>query len=155
MQIELNYDFYKNLCLVMAQKIKEYKATEIICVVRGGMTASHIISKKLNLFCGMYDPKTDFFYSRSPNSKYVFVEDLVAQGRTYSKIEKFTKSNGIREWGFAPVIIDSSIDESKINNLVTYGIKTQHWIVSPYEDLKDMNEGDRGLFREGNDKYGK
>jgi hypothetical protein len=56
------------------------------------------------------------------------------------------------EWMFVPVVLDGHLN---IPEIEIYGIKTKHWCVMPWEDVDKMQEGDRGLFREGTDSYGK
>ena len=55
---------------------------------------------------------------------------------------------------FYPVIVshDYTSDEAEY---IDVGQQFEDWIVFPYEDFDKMKEGDRGLFREGSDSYGK
>jgi hypoxanthine phosphoribosyltransferase len=162
MKTMLDYKTFKNICLSMADNMKEYDPHEIIAVSRGGLSASHIIAKHLNIPIGMYSPKTSKILMNTNEylSRVVFVEDLVAEGRTFELIYNEYSGFGIQyqfDWKFAPVLIDGKYQETDTfkEKLITYGIKTQHWIVMPYEEDEKMIEGDRGLNRDGSDQYGK
>ena len=48
MKVELDYQTFKTICLAMAETVRPMGFDEIICVMRGGMSASHIISKALS-----------------------------------------------------------------------------------------------------------
>jgi len=158
MKIYLSYEMFKNLCLAMAEEIiTGITGIEHDCIVpimRGGMSAAHIIAKELNLPTGAYWPKEKML-SLPPNcSKPVFVEDLVAKGRTYLGLMEYLYRKNLK-FTYAPVLIDGNNKMFGEDTFPVYGMITKHWIVFPYEDFNKMNEGDRGLFREGTDTYGK
>jgi hypoxanthine phosphoribosyltransferase len=165
MKTQLDYSLFKQLCLSMAEKIREYKPDELVAVMRGGMTAAHIISKTLNIPCGAYFPNgpTKLVLTTLESKRIVFIEDLIAKGRTLENI-RVTMSYQPREWKIAPVLIDSNyiklyhFDEQYkrlCNRILTYGMITPHWMVMPYEQNEMMVEGDHGLFRDKTDQYGK
>lgn len=157
MKVKLDYETYKNFCLCMAEKIREFKADEIIAVMRGGMSAAHIISKHLNLPCGAYFPGNlpGLYITKTTSRRLVFVEDLIAKGRTLKELTDFMQTNANQcSWSFAPVLIDSRVDLT-MPNILTYGMVTPHWVVMPYEETENVVEGDWGLSRDGSDKYGK
>jgi len=162
MKISLDFNTFKNICLSMAEEISKYEPNEIIAISRGGLSAAHIIAKYLNLNVGMYFPKEKQLLMSSNKylSKVVFVEDLVAHGRTFDLLNSHMLELGFTsqtfEWKFAPVLIDGKYIETQDFNdkLITYGLKTNHWIVMPYEEETKMVEGDRGLFRDNTDQYG-
>lgn len=156
MKVNLNYDTYKHLCLSMAERIKAFNADEIVAVMRGGMSAAHIIAKHLNLPCGAYFPSSEnprLCLAKEKSRRLVFVEDLIAKGRTLNELTQFMESTNYY-WTFAPIIIDASAD-LVLANILTYGMKTSHWMVMPYEENEKVVEGDWGLSRDGSDKYGK
>lgn len=162
MKFKINYEDFYNICICMAEKLKEYNPDEIVCVMRGGMSASHIITKYLNKKCGCFFPEKNLLYLTNEYSKkIIFIEDLVAKGRTFNQIYNYMIGHNIyhyhkTDWKFAPFLIDDTCKVDNLNDkLITYGIKTNHWAVMPYEDFDMMKENDRGLFREGNDQYGK
>lgn len=165
MKVELDYQTFKTICLAMVETVRPMGFDEIICVMRGGMSASHIISKALNKPCGAFFPGVDnkLFLNSGQSKSILFVEDLIAKGRTYNTIcstmysfNKDLPKDKHLNWKFCSVLIDDkffpSIDK---NVLVTYGLVSPHWVVMPYEESEKMVEGDHGLFRNGSDKYGK
>lgn len=145
--------------LLPIDKLREYDFDEVVAVMRGGMTAAHYIAKELKLKCGAYFPASkDFDHNRiilaNPSSKKIlFVEDLIARGRTLMRLKKFMKNFKV-EWMFYPVIVSHDY-ESDEAEYIDVGQKFEDWIVFPYEDFDKMKEGDGGLFREGSDSYGK
>ncbi len=160
MKLYLDYPTFNQICLAMAQKISLWNPDQLVAVSRGGLSAAHIISKHLNLKCGVYFPyeeKLTLSHSFKPVKKIVFIEDLIAQGRTITNIKNIMETipeYKNYEWKIAPVLIDDSFDKSLWKNeIVTYGIISPHWIVMPYEDFEMTKENDRGLFRDGTDKY--
>ena len=154
----------------MAEKIKEYNPTHLCCVVRGGMSSTHVIARHLKKEVVCFDPKTETNFARfltNEDARLVFIEDLVAKGRTFDIIKSHMKlcSNELSmvkkelDWKICPVLVDhdymiNSTDDFK-DKLLTYGMITKHWIVMPYEDLNATVEGDHGLFRDRSDQYGK
>ena len=158
MKIQLDHDTFKQLCISMAEVIKLYNPSEIVAVVRGGLSAAHIIAKYLKLPIGVYFPKDGQLVKTTNKNKFVVVEDLVAHGRTFNKLcSDLLDCCYECEWMFAPVLVDSSCFTTLDfkGKLITTGMITSHWIVMPYEEYDMMVEGDRGLFRNGDDKYGK
>lgn len=137
-------------------KIEAYGFDEIVAVVRGGLTAAHYIAKQLRLPVGVYYPSNDAYstprliLAKKKAGKLLFVEDLVAQGRTHAELYKFMKGFPEVDWHFMPVLVDGKYE----NNFPMQGLKTDDWIVFPYEKYDKMQEGDRGLFRMKTDVYG-
>lgn len=151
-KVTLDFETFKQICLGLAEKIKRYEVDEIVAVHRGGMVAAAIISKQLKLPCGAFFPQTSSLHLVNPESKrIVFIEDLVAQGRTYTLIKSRMEPENIT-WFFVPILIDGTSELDKIVD--DYGLKTNLWMVMPWEDNTLMVEGDRGLFRERSDMYG-
>lgn len=159
MKVNLDYEFYKEICLAMAEQIKAFNPDEIVSVMRGGMSASHIISKHLNIPCGAYNPGSDgmkLALARSSSKRVVFVEDLIAKGRTLNELTSYMfETHKDIEWAFSPVIIDDKATVLNPNRILCYGLKSSHWIVMPYEEKEKVVEGDWGLSRDGSDQYGK
>ena len=116
----------------------------------------HYIAKQLRLPVGVYYPSNDAYstprliLAKKKAGKLLFVEDLVAQGRTHAELYKFMKGFPEVDWHFMPVLVDGKYE----NNFPMQGLKTDDWIVFPYEKYDKMNEGDRGLFRMKTDVYG-
>jgi hypoxanthine phosphoribosyltransferase len=137
-------------------KIEEYKFDEIVAVVRGGLTAAHYIAKQLRLPVGVYYPSNDAYntprliLAKKKANRLLFVEDLVAKGRTYDELYKFMKGFPGVEWHFMPVLVDGEYK----GDFPFQCLKTDEWIVFPYEKFDKMQEGDRGLFRMNTDVYG-
>ncbi len=137
-------------------KIEAYGFDEIVAVVRGGLTAAHYIAKQLRLPVGVYYPSNDAYstprliLAKKKAGKLLFVEDLVAQGRTHAELYKFMKGFPEVDWHFMPVLVDGKYEK----NFLMQCLKTDDWIVFPYEKYDKMQEGDRGLFRMNSDVYG-
>lgn len=152
-KVYLDFETYKAICLAIADKLKEENLDEIVAIHRGGMVAASIIGKHLKLPVGSYFPKTNALNLVNPEAKRIaFIEDLVAKGRTLQLVADFVKAHPEFQCAyFVPVLVDGAFEEE----FKFYGIKTNHWIVMPFEEFDAMNEGDRGLFRDGSDSYGK
>lgn len=161
----MTYEELYNLCGSIVDKINENgdKFDEIIAVVRGGMTPAHIMSKMMGLPVGAYIPGTKRLLTQSSRvlgNRFLIVEDLVAEGRTFNQIRNHFNVmknsqvypyNDYLKWEFCPILVDAGYK----GDFKYYGMKTDEWVVFPYEDFDAVVEGDRGLFREGTDKYGK
>lgn len=151
MKFYLNYETLKDICISMAENMKQDNYDEVVAVVRGGMTPAQIIAKHLKLTVGVYVPRNnELLLTNKDAKKIVFIEDLVAEGRTYNKLKSFMANHIELRWSFAPIIVDDSFPYHFKN----YGMKTKHWCVFPWEDMNKMKEGDRGFFRDGTDSYG-
>lgn len=153
----MTYEELKQICLSLADYIhNKCCPDEIIAVVRGGLTAAHIISKELSLPIGVWYPKNETedakLIIRPTSNKLVFIEDLVAQGRTYNELKQFMsrKEYASYQWEFIPVIVDRTYNTTELSR---WGIQPQDWIVFPYEDIDRMKEGDRGFFRNNTCDY--
>lgn len=163
MKRKISYEVYHDTCIGMAEEIQKIGCTDLVCVMRGGMSASHIISKHLNMKCGVFFPEeSDMKKTTITNNEViVFIEDLVAKGRTFTLIQEFMKVyvsfKPNTKWYIAPYLIDEQFEQTEEFkcHLACYGMKTSEWIVMPYENTEKMVEGDRGLFRNGDDQYGK
>lgn len=152
----LTYEEMTKLLDEQLPKIAAYSFDEIVAVVRGGLTSAHYIAKQLRLPVGVYYPSNDDYstprliLAKKNTKRILFVEDLVAQGRTHSELTKFMKDFPEIEWYFMPVLVDGSFER----NFPFQCLKTNDWIVFPYEKYDKMQEGDRGLFRIKTDSYG-
>jgi len=148
---------FKSICVALAEQIaarNEYDC--IVPVMRGGMTAAHIIAKELNWKTGAYWPNEKLLSLPQDCKSPVFVEDLVAKSRTYKALKfHFLVERPEMNYAYVPILIDGDTEEFIDREFPMYGMITKHWIVFPYEDFDKMKEGDHGLFREGTDSYGK
>lgn len=156
MKYYLEYEQLKRICISMAEDIsKGFQPHEIVAVSRGGLTPAHIIGKYLRLPVGVFFPEyKELHLYNTSSTRIVFVEDLIAKGRTFRVIQAaMDKYPGI-EWTLAPVLIDAHYEEED-DGVKYFGFKSKHWVVFPWEEFDKMQEGDRGLFREGSDSYGK
>lgn len=155
MKTYIDYQTFCSFCLAMADKIGEWKPDALVAVARGGFSAAHIIAKHLNLRCGVYYPGDDHLFipqSFNPVKRIVFIEDLIAEGRTLKLIEHTMNHQQYSniEWKIAPFLIDDKWEDIIYKHkIITYGIKTPHWTVMPYEEFSMMNENDRSFFRDG------
>lgn len=138
---------------LLDEKINEIKAEnfdEIVAIVRGGLSAAQYIAKQLQLPVGVYYPSNDTYstprimLAKKKSSKILFVEDLVAQGRTYNELEEFMKGFPETKWEFLPVLVDEGYNVRKFKFQC---LKTETWVVFPYEKMEKTEENDRSLFR--------
>lgn len=161
MKRQLSYDGFRNLCLSIADAARDEGFTEVVATMRGGMSAAHIIAKELRLPVAVWYPGKPNDVITTVNAKpgkYLFIEDLIAEGRTYAQWRLLAAR--LRGAGFtvefAPVIIDAKWAEANEKWIPKYyGMIAEDWIVFPYEDFTKMEEGDRGFFRDNTDTYGK
>ena len=84
----LSYPEFTALIDAKIEELKEQEFDEVIAVVRGGLTAAHYIAKKLQLPVGVFYPASEtrrgkLILENSKHKNLLFVEDLVALGRTY------------------------------------------------------------------------
>ena len=148
MKRKMKYEELYAHCYNMAEKLKNKEFDEIIAVSRGGLTAAHILGKMLKLEVGIFNTKTEEILTINEHAtKFLIVEDLVAQGRTLKIIEEAFSPF---RWEFYATVIDSSYTNYKYH----YSLITDEWIVFPYEDFDAVKENDRGLFRFKTDSYG-
>lgn len=147
---------YKDLKRMLLEKIpllEELNINEIIAVSRGGITIAHILGKALNLKVGYLFPDKKEIYFNNPSNKHILiVEDLIAEGRTTKIIKKMMdeKYSDIH-YTYMPFLVDANYKDKDYDIKV---MRSSEWIVFPWEEFEKMNEGDRGLFRDGTDSYG-
>jgi hypoxanthine phosphoribosyltransferase len=151
---------YEEMTKALDGKMEELRSlnfSEIVAVVRGGLTAAHYIAKQLRLPVGVYYPSNDAYptprliLAKKNPSRLLFVEDLVAKGRTYLELKNFLDNfPEIEEWHFMPICTDAEYPE----NFNLQVMKASDWIVFPYEKMESVKEGDRGFFRKNTDVYG-
>lgn len=145
-KIPMTYELFKEICIQIADRYSD--VDEIVAVTRGGLTASHIIAKRLKKQVGFFFPSKQLYVPYGNPKKVLIVEDLIATGRTYEIIkESFPKEI---EYYFVPILMDASYENTY---KLDYGIKSSDWVVFPYEDIEMVTEGDRGLFRDGSGLY--
>lgn len=149
----MSYEKMLIICDMLAKQIKEkYPDTRrIFAVARGGLTPAQRIAYKLALPVGIYTPQARHFSHpwTSVIEPIILIEDVVAQGRTYNSIKERLAFVG-NPWAFIPLVIDAAWARSGIP-FETYGYVSpkSEWVVFPWEDLQHIQEGDRGMFREG------
>lgn len=147
----VTYEEIKEDLNLLYEQIQNKRFQSITAVVRGGLTLAHLISKDLRLPVNVLYPSTKthglFVSGRDVRGKTLIVEDLVAEGRTLEDINRHCTVDY--------EIYTYLIDKNYAGPFPNYWSKvTDEWIVFPWENVKDVTEGDRGLFREGTDVYG-
>lgn len=149
MKVEISYDKIKKICRHFVERdFKHNNYDEIIAVSRGGLTIAHILSKMLNLKVGFYLPKNKerqakLIKNSEESKKFLVVEDLVAEGRTYKEVKEFMFHSG-NDFDFFPFLLDSKVDPSKFKY---FGLTSGNWVVFPWEDIDEVKINDRSLFR--------
>jgi hypoxanthine phosphoribosyltransferase len=146
----IDYETLKQKIFEIIPALEKENFDVVVAVVRGGLTIAHIVAKELRLPVGVFYPGDEFLYlPKNTGKKFLIVEDLIALGRTTKQIHNFFKDY---DYKYYPFLIDANYND---NDYDYYSIKTKDWIVFPWEDFEKMPEGDRGLFREKTDNYGK
>jgi hypoxanthine phosphoribosyltransferase len=150
----LNQETMKSMIQAKAGEFSPTMFDEVVAVSRGGVSIGHIFAKAMKLQMGFLFPKKReiaFFNEERDIKAILIVEDLVAQGRT-SKIihdmmaEKYSHIN----YYYLPFLVDADYKDTDYDDCCMIG---SDWIVFPWEDMDAMQEGDRGLFRDGTDVY--
>jgi hypoxanthine phosphoribosyltransferase len=135
---------------------------QLVAVSRGGVTLAHRIAVRSGRPLNFYSPKTNTLAWPPRLKTLVFIEDLVALGRTHTQVkdmmgcwyrDTYTEN---QNWFFCPLIVDAKFAaQNQPLPFKIYGSVESDWIVFPYEDYEKVHEGDHGLFRDGSGKYGK
>ena len=158
MKVHMHYEGLKHI----AKKIAGHIATNVknpvlFSVMRGGMTFGHLVGYELRLPVGAYYPALKRYLHPSlmeagslANFMFVFLEDVLATGRTLTTIRTHMGQIG-QDFRFYPSVIDQEIFDKGLPECVahTQSFVTADWIVFPYEEFDVVAEGDRGLFRDG------
>lgn len=158
MKRQISYLELKNFGRDVARYIKDKYPDgnyNLIAVARGGLTLAHIVAYILAKPLNFFIPKTGglhFAEQGDLNASFIFLEDLIAKGRTYEIIEK--RMELIQQsWEFIPVVVDADIEIPK--HVSKYMIQTSDWMVFPHEDFDSTVEKDWGLFRDGSSSNSK
>lgn len=141
-KINISFEMYNQICVCILDKIREWGGEEIVTIMRGGQTAAHLIVRNsLSIPNGVFYPKNKskdaFMYLQTNAKKIVFIEDMISTGYTYKEIDEFMKLNHPdKEWKIALICLDEKIERKDYPNILTYGIKSEHWITS-YIDVNN------------------
>lgn len=139
----------------------------LFAVARGGLTFGHLVSQRLNLPLGVAYPAVDVVHRVHPkwrddaapteDAVCVYLEDVIAEGRTFNQIMDWHSRvhNDYVTAEFVPVVVDHKVDLAIRERVNIFGMVTSDWIVFPYEDPARMVESDRGLFRDGTSQASK
>src|SRR5271168_4784005 len=109
---QLSYDELKVIANDVAKYIKEKHVDyELVAVARGGLTFAHLVAYNLAKPLHFFNPKLgqllltdDMFIT----SHLIFLEDLIAEGRTFRIISDCINSgNWNSSWEMIPVVLDS------------------------------------------------
>ena len=144
MKVYMGYGRLKKICSRALPIIHRYDPDYIVAVARGGLTAAHIIGYSLQKPIIVFYPRDNAVTQLvdTPH-KLVFVEDLIAKGRTFEIVKSAMEQKCI-DFRFFPVVIDAEykIEDARIINV---GQKYSEWIIFPYEDDNLVVEGERTL----------
>lgn len=145
--VDLSYEMHQQLCYSIAFHLKKLEVKHLVAISRGGLTAAHTISRELNmnlefmLFRGTNDYEFTFNLDKAEGI-VVFIDDIIINGVTYKLTREICDKKGIPNL-FCSVVVDSDFPESP--NLL-YGIKSPHWIKSPFQHYYNVDETQ--MFRE-------
>lgn len=167
MKKNLSYYALKDLAVEVSHKLQVQYAKEIaenrlflFAIARGGLTFGHLVAYRMALPLGVVFPMNDYVQRLHPQinpydepgpAVYVYLEDVIAEGRTYRQIKDWHETICADEeaFVFVPAVIDANAPVDIQADVLVYGTKTSDWLVFPHEDAEHVTEGDRGLFREG------
>jgi len=151
---QISYDELKVIAKRVASSILAQHGQNyaLVAVARGGLTFAHLVSYYLAAPLNFFNPKlgqmmlTQTYVRRT---QFIFLEDVIAEGRTFRIIDAYVTANEIENWEVIPVIVDENAPSDIQARVNTYGMKTNAWMVFPHEEFDLTLEGDRGLFRDG------
>lgn len=158
MKRKLTYEELEGIARNVADYIKEkYSDTpyDLIAISRGGVTFGHLVSYYLahplhyfstNLGCVLWTTPGEY---EDDDSVMIFLEDIIAQGRTFDIVKKYADGIMDARWEFIPIVMDANAPAYIKTRVNKVGLETDDWIVFPHEQFGLTVEGDRGLFREG------
>lgn len=162
MNITKRYLTYEEL-RVRAQLIANYirknvEKPSLVAVTRGGLAIAQLVAYKLALPVSVFYPKDltgaqDYPILTGPalidgDETLIFLEDVVAEGRTYRIVNDFIDMPK-QKWLFIPVVFDSKLNPADFPNIPEELIwACSDWVVFPHEDIEQVVAGDRGLFRD-------
>lgn len=146
----LEYEDMKQIIYDKIPELKKENFNEVVAVSRGGVSIAQIIAKELKLPMGYIFPGPERLnlYNQCAQ-KILIVEDLVAQGRTTKIVHKIMEDQVIK-YKYMPFLVDAEYTDTDYDYSC---IKTSDWIVFPWERFEQVQEDDRGLFRDQTDKY--
>lgn len=152
----VSYEEFKSICLEMVDYVKArmFNFNSVVCISRGGLTASHIIAKALGLpvaHVAFYEPgvvSSIGIFNR--DQSYLVVDDMVDQGRTVEAVRNYFRNTFPRSsFTFAAVFRVGVYDKMCLVGRT----ETNKWLVMPNEDPSRVVVGDKGLFSNGTNKY--
>jgi|TARA_Y100000310_G_C20703501_1_gene832311 adenine/guanine phosphoribosyltransferase-like PRPP-binding protein len=79
--------------------------------------------------------------------KFLFVDDVVAQGRTIKKVR-----SAFQGCKYLTIVQDKDSEERADHHLLL--CDKEEWVVFPWERFDKVKEMDRGLYRDGTSTYG-
>jgi hypoxanthine-guanine phosphoribosyltransferase len=167
MKVYLTYEQLKDVANHVVEQLRVKYAEQIkadrlflFAIARGGLTFGQLVAYKMALPLGVVFPMASPHPMRvqhptwddltnDDRAVFVYLEDVVAQGRTLTKVltahAAYYGSHVSAE--FVPAVLDNNVDESIRSRVNIAGMTTSDWIVFPHEEIDHVVEGDRGLFR--------
>jgi len=152
--IGMSYTEMRHICDGFLQRI--LGDFDLVAVVRGGLTPAHYIGRRLGKEILFFHPATCVLTSSSgmvnldhQHRPFVLVEDVISLGRTLDVVRQ--AFNG-RSWHFFALVCDAG-SCSQLSANVTAGIICNEWVCFPWEDPAKILEGEREMFRSGQNEY--
>jgi len=160
MKHQMTYAELQKIAYAIAEDIKARITNPyLFAVVRGGMTLAQLVGYKLAMPVGTYYPASGQSLHPSRNyaepverdATYVYLEDVIATGRTVQCIHAHMKwAPDTLNYEIYPAVIDSRYDGGDFAHIAqSTALITPNWVVFPYEEMDRVVEGDHGLFRDG------
>lgn len=145
----VEYSEFKSLCLRIADEAKNsgIEFRSVMCILRGGLTASHIIAKRLLLPVSVVSPVEGLAYYAGWGPVLV-VDDMCDQGRTFDRVKSLLSFSGI---AFKTAAV-FNVGDYPVDFVGEY--ESDKWLVMPNEEADKCVVGDKGLFSQGSSRYG-
>ena len=104
MKVEVPFGFYKSVALDIADKIQQQGSIdELVAVSRGGLVLASIIARRLKTDVGYFLPSSQQLVLNNSGSKnIVFIEDLIATGKTLENIKQVMDQHEKINWFCVP-----------------------------------------------------
>ncbi|MBP2299231.1 phosphoribosyltransferase [Azospirillum picis] len=136
----LSWEEYEHHCLKLAEMVLPYNPTEVIAVARKGLIPAFLIANVLKRKVGFWYPTENKLCSFN-NTRLLFVDDMMARGRTYLRLKECFPDLDYR---LATVFIDHECPYRPDY----YSFVAHDWIIAPFSKREDSIPGVRRDFRE-------
>lgn len=144
-KVRLEYHELLVIARTAARLISTLTNPQLVAVSRGGLTFAQAVAYYRAAELHFFIPKIEQVWPQVEGGTLVFLEDVLATGRTYQTCKEYASRIGL-PFLFLPAVTDHKCVGrfSAVGQLLV----SKSWVVFPHEDLNQVEVGDRGLFRE-------